>query len=49
MRDHKEAPSQQHRGSWVRIGDLAVLWELQAFLRNLYFITVILLCGIAGG
>lgn len=33
--------------SWVRVGDLAVLWELQTFLRNLYFITVILLCAIA--
>lgn len=33
--------------SWVRVGDLAVLWELQTFLRNLYFITVILLCVIA--
>lgn len=28
--------------SWVRIGDLAGPWELQAFLRNFYFITVIL-------
>lgn len=28
--------------SWVRVGDLAGPWELQAFLRNFYFITVIL-------
>lgn len=49
MRDHKEAPSQQQRDSWVRLGDRAILWELQAFLRNLYFITVALLCGIAVG
>lgn len=28
--------------SWVRVGDSAVPWELQAFLRNFYFITVIL-------
>jgi hypothetical protein len=34
--------------SWVRVGDLAVLWELQA-LRNLYFIAVILLCVIVVG
>lgn len=33
---------QQLMDSWVRVGDLAGPWEVQAFLRNFYFITVIL-------
>lgn len=50
MIDHREAlQRQQMESPGVRVGDRAVLWELQAFLRNVYFITVIFLCVIAVG
>lgn len=48
MRDHKDAPGNSN-GFLGQGGNVAVLWELQAFLRNLYFTIVILLSAIAVG
>lgn len=35
-------------GSWVRVGDVAVFWELQAFLRNLFYYSYPSLCDCSG-